>query len=133
MSYSDLIQRDNPAIVWSLDDATVANGDPVNPDLFMYKTYTNDTTRTYHTGTYSNVIATGFPLIYGGKQSIKITSDSGYIRVPSLDKMSLKDSRNSSSLEFWVRLSSSSNTEKVLVRKKDMDNSQHYQPISYLH
>ena len=196
MSYSDLIQRDNPAIVWSLDDAesltsavylsatsarftaptttqifvigqiiniqgvsggnynqvvtvtavggtsgaytftasgtgfTDVNGTGgkynliVKPDSFMYKSYTNNTTRTYYTGTYSNVVATGFPLIYGGKQSIKITSDSGYIRVPSLDKMSLKDSRNASSLEFWVRLSSSSNTEQVFVRKTDMDNSQ---------
>jgi len=196
MSYSDLIQRDNPAIVWSLDDtesltsavyisATSATftapntsqifavGQVINiqgvsggnynqvvtvtaiggtsgaytftatgtgftnvsgtggkyslivrPDLFMYKTYTNNTTRTYYNGTYSNVIATGLPLIYGGKQSIKITNDTGYIRVPSLDKMSIKDSRNASSLEFWVKLSSSSDTERVLVRKTDMDNSQ---------
>ena len=123
MSYSDLIQRDNPAIVWSLDDATVANGDPVNPDSFMYKTYTNNTTRTYYTGTYSNVVKTGLPLIYGGKQSIKITNDAGYIRVPSLDKMSLKDSRNASSLEFWVKLSSSSNETSTLMYKKDVDNS----------
>jgi len=191
MSYSDLIQRDNPAIVWSLDDtesltsavyisATSATftapntsqifavGQVINiqgvsggnynqvvtvtaiggtsgaytftatgtgftnvagtggkynlivrPDSFMYKTYTNNTTRTYYTGTYSNVIATGLPLIYGGKQSIKITNSTGYIRVPSLDKMSLKDSRNSSSLEFWVKLSSSSDTEQVLVSKPD--------------
>jgi hypothetical protein len=90
----------------------------------MYKTYTNSTTRTYYTGSYSTVVKTGLPLIYGGKQSIKITDNSGYIRVPSLDKMSLKDSRNASSLEFWVKLSSSSDTEQVLVRKTDMDNSQ---------
>ena len=119
MSYSDLIQRDNPAIVWSLDDTDTT----VRPDSFMYKSYTNNTTRTYYTGTYSNVVKTGFPLIYGGKQSIKITSDSGYIRVPSLDKMSLKDSRNSSSLEFWVKLSSSSNEMSTLMYKKDVDNS----------
>lgn len=120
MSYSDLIQRDNPAIVWSLDDTDST----VRPDSFMYKTYTNNTTRTYYTGTYSNVIKTGFPLIYGGKQSIKITDNTGYIRVPSLDKMSIKDSRNASSLEFWVKLSSSSDTEQIIVRKKDIDNSQ---------
>jgi hypothetical protein len=195
MSYSDLIQKDNPAIVWSLDDTesltsaayisgtsarftaptttqifvigqiiniqgvsggnynqvvtvTAVGGTSgaytftasgtgftnvagtggkynliVRPDSFLYKTYTNSTTRTYYTGTYSNVIATGLPLIYGGKQSIKITSDSGYIRVPSLDKMSLKDSRNSSSLEFWVKLSSSSNEMSTLMYKKDVDNS----------
>jgi len=115
MSYSDLIQRDNPAIVWSLDDTDTT----VRPDSFLYKTYTNPSTRTYHTGSYSTVVKTGLPLIYGGKQSIKITDNSGYIRVPSLDKMSIKDSRNSSSLEFWVKLSSSSNTEQVLVSKPD--------------
>jgi hypothetical protein len=115
MSYSDLIQRDNPAIVWSLDDTDTT----VRPDSFLYKTYTNSTTRTYYSGSYSTVVKTGLPLIYGGKQSIKITDNSGYIRVPSLDKMSLKDSRNSSSLEFWVKLSSSSNTEQVLVSKPD--------------
>ncbi|NDB86230.1 MAG: hypothetical protein EB127_26565, partial [Alphaproteobacteria bacterium] len=113
MSYSDLIQRDNPAIVWSLDDTD----NTVRPDSFMYRTYTNSSTRTYYTGTYSNVVKTGLPLIYGGKQSIKITDNAGYVRVPSLDKMSLKDSRNSSSLEFWVKLNSSSNTEQVLVNK----------------
>lgn len=121
MSYSDLIQRDNPAIVWSLDDTSDS---VISPDLFMYKTYTNNTTRTYYNGSYSAIVKTGLPLIYGGKQSIKITDNAGYIRVPSLDKMSIKDSRNASSLEFWVKLSSSSNTEQVLVRKTDMDNSQ---------
>ena len=115
MSYSDLIQRDNPAIVWSLDDTDST----VRPDSFLYKTYTNSSTRTYYTGSYSTVVKTGLPLIYGGKQSIKITDNAGYIRVPSLDKMSLKDSRNASSLEFWVKLSSSSDTEQVLVSKPD--------------
>jgi hypothetical protein len=113
MSYSDLIQRDNPAIVWSLDDTD----NTVRPDSFMYRTYANSSTKTYYTGTYSNVVKTGLPLIYGGKQSIKITDNAGYVRVPSLDKMSLKDSRNYSSLEFWVKLNSSSNTEQVLVNK----------------
>lgn len=115
MSYSDLIQKDNPAIVWSLDDTDST----VRPDSFLYKTYTNTSTRTYYTGSYSTVVKTGLPLIYGGKQSIKITDNNGYIRVPSLDKMSLKDSRNASSLEFWVKLSSSSDTEQILVSKPD--------------
>jgi hypothetical protein len=119
MSYSNLIQKDNPAIVWSLDDSDTT----VRPDKFLYKTYTDSNTRTYYSGEYSNIVKTGLPLIYGGKQSIKITNNSGYIKVPSLDKMSLKDSRNSSSLEFWVKLSSSSNQMSTLMYKKDVNES----------
>jgi hypothetical protein len=68
MSYSNLIQKDNPAIVWSLDDSDTT----VRPDKFLYKTYTDSNTRTYYSGEYSNIVKTGLPLIYGGKQSIKI-------------------------------------------------------------
>lgn len=113
MSYSDLIQRDNPTIVWSLDDTDTT----VRPDSFLYKTYTNASTNDFYTGTYSTVVKTGFPLIHGGKQSIKIVNNTGYIKVPSLDKMSIKDSRNTSSLEFWVKLSSSSDTQQIIAKK----------------
>ena len=183
MSYSDLIQRDNPAIVWSLDDfkpltsaayisSTSASftvpitvqifvvGQVVNiegvtggnynqtvtvtaiggtsgaytftasgtgftnnagtggkyslgayPDRF-YKKSDNS----FITGTYLNVTTTGFPLVYGGKQAIKILSN-GYVKVPSLDKMSIKDSRNNSSIEFWVKVDQSSSSNKVIMQK----------------
>lgn len=108
MSYSDLIQRDNPAIVWSLDEAS---GTTISPDRFYKKSDAS-----FQTGTYLNISRTGFPLIYGGKQAIKILSN-GSVKLPSLNKMSIKDSRNSSSLEFWVKVDQSSSSNKVIMQK----------------
>jgi hypothetical protein len=121
MSYSDLIQRDNPTIVWSLDE------DPfvslvINPDRYLYSSGAGTS---FYTGSYSSssINPVGMPIVYGGKQSIKLET-SQFFRVPSLDKMSIKDSRNSSSLEFWVKVDTTSSTEQVIVRKKDADADQ---------
>lgn len=118
MSYSDLIQKDNPTAVWSL------NEDPfvslvISPDRFLYSSGAGNS---FYTGTYSSssIKAVLMPIVYGGKQSIKLETGQ-FFRVPSLDKMSLKDSRNSSSLEFWVKVNTTSSTEQILVSKKDAD------------
>jgi len=121
MSYSDLIQKDNPTAVWSL------NEDPfvslvISPDRFLYSSGAGNS---FYTGTYSSssINAVPMPIVYGGKQSIKLET-SQFFTIPSLDKMSIKDSRNSSSLEFWVKVNTTSSTEQILVRKKDADSDQ---------
>lgn len=121
MSYINLIQKDNPAITWSLDEDPFAST-TILPDRFLYSTGAGDS---FYTGSYSSssINPVGIPIVYGGKQSIKLETGE-FFRVPSLDKMSIKDSRNSSSLEFWVKVNTTSSTEQVLVRKKDVDTDQ---------
>ena len=114
MSYSDLIQQDSPAIVWSLnEDPTVTT--VVKADNFLYKDGT-------YNGIYSsaNLQSVGFPIVYGGSKSIKIDS-SGYIGVPSLNKMSIKDKGNASSIEFWVKIDTTSSSENVIMKKYDVN------------
>ena len=121
MSYINLIQKDNPAITWSLDEDPFVST-TILPDRFLYSTGAGDS---FYTGLYSSssINAVGMPIVYGGKQSIKLETGQNF-RVPSLDKMSIKDSRNSSSLEFWVKVNTTSSTEQIIVRKKDVDADQ---------
>ena len=121
MSYINLIQKDNPAITWSLDEDPFVST-TILPDRYLYSSGSGNS---FHTGLYSSssINAVGMPIVYGGKQSIKLETDQNF-RVPSLDKMSIKDSRNSSSLEFWVKVNTTSSTEQVIVRKKDVDADQ---------
>jgi len=121
MSYSDLIQRDNPTIVWSLNEDPFVSTNIV-PDRFLYSSGSGTS---FYTGTYSSssINPVPMPIVYGGKQSIKLETGQ-FFRVPSLDKMSIKDSRNSSSLEFWVKVDTTYPTEQILVSKKDADNDQ---------
>jgi hypothetical protein len=117
MSYSNLIQLASPAVVYALDDASVGNSDPVAPDRFLYA---NPNGSGFYNGIYQNVTKVSFPIVYGGKQSIKVNQD-GYIRIPSFKKLSLADVGNKSTLEFWVKISNSSPTEQVIMTKKDVD------------
>lgn len=125
MSYSNLIQKDNPAIVWSLDETS---GTIVNPDRFLY---TIETGGSFYAGTYSNIERIGFPLVYGGQQAIKILSN-GQVQVPSLDKLSIKDSRNDSSIEFWIKVDKSGNTNKVIMSKPGNYNTKIYINNDYM-
>jgi hypothetical protein len=120
MSYSELIQKDNPTIVWSLDEDPFVST-TILPDRFLYSTGAGDS---FYTGLYSasSINSVKMPIVYGGKQSIKLQAGENF-RVPSLDKMSIKDSRNSSSLEFWVKVDTTSSTEQIIVRKKDVNDS----------
>ena len=121
MSYINLIQKDIPAITWSLDEDPFVST-TILPDRYLYSSGAGNS---FYTGLYSSssINAVGMPIVYGGKQSIKLETDQNF-RVPSLDKMSIKDSRNSSSLEFWVKVNTTSSTEQVIVRKKDVDADQ---------
>ena len=119
MSYSAIIQKDSPAITWSLNDSTVTDGSAVTPDKFLY---TDGGATAFNTGVYNTATKVNIPIVYGEKQSIKI-SGSGYIKIPSLNKMSAKDVGNKSSLEFWVKLDTSDSSNQVIVSKKDVNSS----------
>lgn len=120
MSYINLIQKDNPTITWSLDEDPFVST-TISPDKYLHSTGNG----LFYNGTYSSdtINAVGLPIVYGGKQSIKLESGQN-IKVPSLDKMSLKDSRNSSSLEFWVKVDKTSSSEQIIVKKYDVDSDQ---------
>jgi hypothetical protein len=120
MSYSAIIQKDSPAITWFLNDSTVTDGSTIAPDRFLY---TDGGATAFNTGVYNTATKVNIPIVYGEKQSIRITG-SGYIKVPSLNKMSAKDVGNKSSLEFWVKLDTSYSTEQVIVKKYDVDADQ---------
>jgi len=121
MSYSTLIQKDSPAIFWSLDDTS---GNVAMSDKFIV----DATGSRIYNGTYSTSITDSgdiqsikFPIVFGEKSSIKLLN-SATISIPSLDKMSLKDCGNSSSLEFWIKIEKTSPTEQVIMYKGDQTN-----------
>ena len=117
MSYSQLIQKDNPAGFWSLDEtsSTTAYSHGFIVDANKSKLYNG----TYSSSVNGSDFKSILPIVYGGKSSISILN-SGTITIPSLYKLSLYDSGNPSSIEFWVKVSSSSSTEKVIMYKGDV-------------
>jgi hypothetical protein len=116
MSYSAIIQKDSPAIVYSLDDSSVSNNADITPDRFLYKN--GATNAAFYNGKYNEVSKVSFPIVFGGKQSIRVNTD-GSLKIPSLDKMSLNDVGNKSSIEFWIKVNTSSSSEQVIMSKKD--------------
>lgn len=116
MSYSAIIQKDSPAIVYSLDDSSVSNNAAIAPDRFLYKN--GATNALFYGGIYNEVSKISFPIVFGGKQSIRINNN-GSLKIPSLDKMSLNDVGNQSSIEFWIKINTSSSSEQVIMSKKD--------------
>jgi hypothetical protein len=119
MSYSDLIQKDNPAIVWSLDDTFVSTGSLVKSNSLIDFSGKDGA----YINSDANIESIKFPIVFGGKSciSLKKTSTSGQIKIPSLDKMSRKDVGNQSSLEFWVKVSNTSSAENVIVSKTNSE------------
>jgi len=117
MSYSALIQKDNPDIFWSLDETS---GNVVNPDPYIIKKNVSGSKTLTYPGTYSesissNIISVPTPLIYGGSSCIKINNTGYYVKVPSLFKMTKADSKNESAIEFWIKVNNTSTTEQTFM------------------
>jgi len=114
MSYSVLIQQDSPTIFWSLDDisGTTVNSDGFIVDSSGLKKYNG----TYSSPVNESVFKSVFPIVYGGKSSI--LSNSGTIKIPDLDKMSIIDCKNSSSIEFWIKVPSTSSPDETIILEK---------------
>jgi len=117
MSYINLIQKDNPAVVWSLDDTTVTNAYAVKSNSLIDILGKDGT----YVNTGSDIESIKFPIVFGGKSCISLTTVNGKIKIPSLDKMSRKDVGNESSLEFWVKVSNTSSAENVIVSKTNSE------------
>ena len=117
MSYSQLIQKDNPAGFWSLDEtsSTTAYTHGFIVDASKSKLYNGTYSSAVNGSDFNSIL----PIVYGGKSSISVLN-SGVITIPSLYKMSLYDSGNPSSIEFWIKVNSSSSTEKVIMYKGDV-------------
>ena len=115
MSYSALIQQDSPTSFWSLDEksGTTVNNYGFIVDSSGSKIYNG----IYSSSVNGSIFKSIFPIVYGGKSSI--LSNSGTIKVPDLDKMSYIDCKNSSSIEFWIKVpATSSSSETVILQKK---------------
>jgi hypothetical protein len=119
MSYTNLIQKDNPSVIWFLDDQVVTNGSVVKSNAIIDPAGKNG----FYINGGSDVESVKFPIVFGGKSciSLKKTTNSGQIKIPSLDKMSRKDVGNESSLEFWVKVSNTSSAENVIVSKTNSE------------
>lgn len=116
MSYSALIQKDNPDIFWSLDESSgavvYADGYIINGDVTPTKTVLNN--GSYGASIGSGITSNPLPIIYGGSSCIKINDSvsTSYIKVPSLYKMTTADAKNPSAIEFWVKISNTSTTRQ---------------------
>ena len=117
MSYINLIQKDNPAIVWSLDDVTVTNNSPVKSNILIDPSGKDGS----YINSNANIESIKFPIVFGGKSCISLKTNADKIKIPSLDKISRKDVGNQSSLEFWVKVSNTSSTENVIVSKTNSE------------
>lgn len=122
MSYSSLILKDSPICVWDLSETsgTTAKNEGFLKDSSFYGSYSSYMTRIR------------LPIVYAGTQCVRLDSETNYgVRVPSLDKMSNKNVRFSSSIEFWLKVESSTNT-LTKVMKKPNSNTGIYVKDNYI-
>lgn len=114
MSYSQLIQKDNPAGFWSLDEtsSTTAYGHGFIVDASGSKIYNGIYSSTVNGSDFKSVL----PIVYGGKSSILSTG--GTLGIPSLNKMTQADCGNSSSIEFWIKVPATSSPYETVIMSK---------------
>jgi hypothetical protein len=116
MSYTDLILQDSPVSVWSLSESS---GTVANNDGFLLGSSYNGT---YLGTSGANVKRVKVPLVYGGGQCIKLVgNNAASLRIPSLNKMSSANRQYSSTLEFWIKITNSIKTERVILKKPNSE------------
>jgi hypothetical protein len=115
MSYTNLILQDSPISVWNLSEES---GSIAYNDNFLSDSLYNG--KYLPLDTQSRIERIKVPLVYSGGQCIKLVGNGiSCLTIPSMDKMSSSGSNSPSTLEFWIRIEKSTESERALVVKEN--------------
>lgn len=121
MRYTDLIQKDGPLAVWSLDEnLSGATGDVVAKSVVSYGSSTTfDGQYKYNSGL--KVENKGLPLVLGGLHAsyLKDNGASPSLVLPRGNAFSQKSTVLPSTIEFWLSVNNSTNTELKVMGTSD--------------
>ena len=118
MSYSRLILKDRPDIVWPLDriDDTSSSSNPINFITRSASSYSASINTSV-----SNVLE--IPILFSGGPALRLSSTStAGLSIPLLGRFSEIYSNKEYSLEFWMKADKVPSSEIVLGKKRNFDN-----------
>jgi hypothetical protein len=128
VSYSKIILKDRPDIVWPLDDINESSS-VSNPINF----YSGSITQYSASISASLTTVLDIPIIFGGGTALKLSSSANpNITIPLLGKFSELYQSKESSLEFWIRCDKVPSTEIPIAKKKNNSNIGLYLKNNYL-
>jgi len=125
MKYSDLILKDYPVAVWTLDDDLTSATENVACSSFLDTSGSGEHSGEYVYNSGMKVINTGIPLVLGGGNS-SIILDNGSnpsLTIPRLNTLSGDTIGESWSLEFWIKIHQSDSSGKFKVLDAGSDES----------
>lgn len=118
MSYSKIILKDRPDIVWPLDDITDSSSVSNAINFF------NNTSSQYAASinvSVSNVLEV--PIIFGGGTALRLSSSStAGLSIPLMGRFSELYSGRESSIEFWIRSDKIVSNELTIAKKRNFNN-----------
>ena len=128
MSYSKIILKDRPDIVWPLDDINESSSVSI-PISF----YSGSATQYSASISASSTTVIDIPIIFGGGTALKLSNSTNpNITIPLMGKFSELYQSKESSLEFWIRCDKVPSTEIAIAKKKNNSNIGLYLKNNYL-
>ena len=118
VSYSKLILKDRPDIVWAFDDVNESSSISYPINFFTTSASTYSASINANATTVLNV-----PIIFGGRTAIALNSSSvAGISIPALNRFSELYSSKNYAIEFWLRCDNVPNTEITIMKKRNFNN-----------
>ena len=118
MSYSKLILKDNPDIVWPLDDINESSSVSYAINFF------SQTASQYCA--FINASATtvmDLPIVFGGGTALSLTTSATYgLSIPLMYRFSELYNSDTFSIEFWLRMDKVPAIELPIVKKRNNSN-----------
>jgi hypothetical protein len=118
VSYSKIILKDRPDIVWPLDNITDSSSVSNAINFF------NNTSSQYSASinvSVSNVLEV--PIVFGGGTALRLSSSSvAGLSIPLMGRFSEIYSGTESSIEFWIRCDKITNNELTIAKKRNFNN-----------
>jgi len=128
VSYSKLILKDRPDIVWAFDNINESSS--VSLPINFY----SDAATTYSASINASLTSVwSIPIVYGGGLVVKLSnSSSANISIPLLSRFSELYGRRESCIEFWLRLDKVPGQETRIATKRNNPNIGLYVRENYL-
>lgn len=118
MSYSRLILKDYPDIVWPLDN--ISSSSTTSNAINFFTSSKSDYAASINTGA-SKVV--NIPIVHGGGTALIMTSSSAAgLKIPLLGRFSERYATRESSMSFWLRCDSVPANEITIAKKRNFNN-----------
>ena len=128
MSYSKLILKDRPDIVWALDDINESSS--VSYPINFFSTSASVYSASINAST-TNILQV--PIVFGGGTALKLNSSSvAGLSIPALNRFSELYSSKKYALEFWLRCDKVPSIEVPIVKKRNFTNMGLFLKENYL-